>query len=854
MAIYHLSGTLISRSQGRSAVASAAYRSGERLTDERYQKVHDYTKRQDVAHREILTPEGAPAWMQNREKLWNFVEAFEKRKDAQLAREFNFSLPKELTIKQNLELTRAFVKRAFVDRGMVVDMAIHVDTKEDGLYPHAHVMLTTRVIEGDGFGPKARVWNDKALLLEWRALWGEMANHHLALNGHDLQIDHRTLMEQGIPLEPQHKIGPAVVQGQLARLADHQRIARENGERLLLEPGIALDVLTQQQSTFTHQDLARFVNRHTLDAEQFAAVTLKIKSHPRLVFLGLDERGWERFTTQNMLSLETTLLAQAFDLSQSQHHPVTGLVSPSYVLSVEQMDVFNDVMGPEGVRCILGAAGTGKSYLLGAAKEAWEASGYRVHGVTMAGIAAESLEGSSGIESRTLASRCWYWDKGEEHLTSKDILVVDEAGMLGSHQMARILDEVSHAKAKLILVGDTQQLQAIPAGSPFRAIVNQIGCSELREVRRQKVEWQQQATQAFAKGRVSDALASYGQHDNVHEFHTKSLAKQGIIALWNDVRLAHPEQTQILLAYTREDVKDLNEKAREMRHALGELGAERSFKTERGDRRFAENDRIYFLKNDRSLGVMNGTLGTIAGIGHNHLLVRLDDTARREPRTIDVKLELYNHLEHGYAATIHKAQGITVDRTYLLASQYLDAHATYVGMSRHRQSVDLFWSRQEFPSQRALIDTLSRERIKDFSADYLSQGPVGHSRVDAAQQDFARARGIEGFDALNKGIKQPFGRDEHYLEKRAQLDAFKAEFEAKNPEVAKEIQYHLLPKAAKEAIQHEIKMKEQATLEKRLIAELTQSKLNKEQEFRLEQERLWGKDFDRGGHGRGRSR
>ena len=137
-------------------------------------------------------------------------------------------------------------------------------------------------------------------------------------------------------------------------------------------------------------------------------------------------------------------------------------------LTPEQKTAFDHLVGHGDLKCVVGFAGTGKSYLLGAAREAWEAKGYAVRGVTLSGIAAENLEDSSGIESRTFASRSYYWDKGEQPLTNKDVLVVDEAGMLSSRQMARLLDEAEAGGAKVVLVGDPQQLQAIEAGAAFQ--------------------------------------------------------------------------------------------------------------------------------------------------------------------------------------------------------------------------------------------------------------------------------------------------------------------------------------------------------------------------------------------------
>ena len=248
--------------------------------------------------------------------------------------------------------------------------------------------------------------------------WAEVANKHLALNGHDLRIDHRTLAEQGISLEPQHKIGAAVARDRLVRMEDHQRIARENGDKLLADPSIALNAITRQQSTFTHQDIARFVNRHTVDAEQFSLVYEKVKSHESIVLLGKDEKDRERFTTSEMLNLESKMMERADGLSKSDTHSVREAHQAKALsqksLTPEQKTAFDHLVGQGDLKCVVGFAGTGKSYLLGAAKEAWEAEGYNVHGVTLSGIAAENLEGSSGIDSRTFASRSYYWDKGEQ--------------------------------------------------------------------------------------------------------------------------------------------------------------------------------------------------------------------------------------------------------------------------------------------------------------------------------------------------------------------------------------------------------------------------------------------------------
>ncbi|MBB5712786.1 MobQ family relaxase [Sphingomonas xinjiangensis] len=197
MAIYRFSAAIISRAKGRSSVAAAAYRSGSQLADERTGAVHDYTRKSDIQHSEILAPEGAPDWSLDRAALWNAVEAGERRKDAQLAREVQLALPRELNADRQIALLRGFVRSEFVARGMVADFSLHDHVGSDGqAQPHAHVMLTMRSINETGFGPKMREWNSDELLVHWREQWAHQANTQLAEAGEEVRIDHRTLAAQ----------------------------------------------------------------------------------------------------------------------------------------------------------------------------------------------------------------------------------------------------------------------------------------------------------------------------------------------------------------------------------------------------------------------------------------------------------------------------------------------------------------------------------------------------------------------------------------------------------------------------------------------------------------------------------
>jgi len=180
----HFDAKVISRAKGQSAVASAAYRAGEKLHDERLNKTFDYTRKEKVVYKEIMTPENAPAWAKDRETLWNKVEQSENRKDAQLTRDLIVAIPRELPSEQQIALVREFVQENFVNHGMIADVCIHENrTADGGKNPHAHIMLTLRELDGDGFGKKNREWNQKDVLLKWRNEWEKTVNKHLEQAG-----------------------------------------------------------------------------------------------------------------------------------------------------------------------------------------------------------------------------------------------------------------------------------------------------------------------------------------------------------------------------------------------------------------------------------------------------------------------------------------------------------------------------------------------------------------------------------------------------------------------------------------------------------------------------------------------
>lgn len=253
MAIYHLNVQVISRGQGRSCVAAAAYRAGEKLEDERQGLTHDYTRRHDVRETWIQMPSSAPEWMADRQTLWTAIDGAEKRKDAQTAREVNIALPRELTLEQQRAVVREFVQTAFVERGMVADVAIHEGHNVQEPNPHAHILLTTRTLIAEGFGPKNREWNAKELLVAWRTQWEITGNEALEDARQTGRIDARSLADQGLDRVP------TVHEGVAVRQMERRGIATDRGNinRAVREhAAVVVDLAAVRE------------NRHALERQQ----------------------------------------------------------------------------------------------------------------------------------------------------------------------------------------------------------------------------------------------------------------------------------------------------------------------------------------------------------------------------------------------------------------------------------------------------------------------------------------------------------------------------------------------------------------------------------------------------------
>jgi len=480
-----------------------------------------------------------------------------------------------------------------------------------------------------------------------------------------------------------------------------------------------IERVSREHSTFTSADLARAVAEQVQQAggglTRTAEMMKTIANDEKIVPLTAN-----RYTTREMLAIERGALASAKRLSHDAAYRVDDQATEAAVksrpLSEEQRTALEHLTAPTRLSVLEGLAGTGKSHLLGAAREAWEASGYEVRAAALAGKAAKGLQEGSGIRSQTVHSLLKDIDQGRDRLTERTVLVIDEAGMIGSRQFAHLLEQVDQAKAKVVLVGDANQLQPIDAGQLFERIGQEVGSARLTDIRRQRSAADREMVQALASGDTRAALDSLQARGRVHTANDREQAMHELVRDWNGSRDRSQPGEDLILGATRADTRALNRLARETLRERGELQRERVVDAAQGPLVLAEGDRIVVTRNAKILGMMNGDLATVTALterrGELEITAKLD-----EGRTRTWRLSEHPHIEHGYALTAHKAQGASVERAYVLAHESMSAREwSYVAGSRARDAVHLYAERSTADD---LERIMGRSHKKDTALDHL---------------------------------------------------------------------------------------------------------------------------------------
>ncbi|MGH9077087.1 MAG: MobF family relaxase [Acidimicrobiales bacterium] len=459
--------------------------------------------------------------------------------------------------------------------------------------------------------------------------------------------------------------------------------------------------LTAHRSSFDRRDLYQAhaqAARAGAWPDQVTAAADTFADHRGVVATGRDHPlAGPTWTTAELLTAETAVL----DSAARRRHTHTAVIADGDLaealaerpsLSAEQQAMVARLCAAgNGVEVVVGRAGTGKTFALDAARAGWSQAGIPVIGAALAARTAHALQAGTGIPSTTVDQLLA--DLGrpspQPALPVGGVLIIDEAGMVGTRKLAAVAAAAERYRTKLVLVGDARQLPEIDAGGAFAALAKTLDPVELTHNRRQAAEWERDALDQVRAGDPAAAVVVYRDHRRLTLAPTADAARQALIADWSSSRAAG--QSTLIVASTRAEVDDLNDLARQHLTAAGALGDPT---VTAGGRQFAVGDEVCAWRNDRRIGILNGTRATITAIDANNGDLTLAVAGRAVPagRSVVVPYEYAEagHLGHGYATTIHKAQGITVDRALVLGSDRLYREAGYTALSRARDRTDLY--------------------------------------------------------------------------------------------------------------------------------------------------------------------
>ena len=745
MAIYHLS-VKSGKNQSSTGTRGASHYA--------YINRDGKYKREDI---EFSQSGNLPTWAKDAKHFWKSADQYE-RANGRVYTELEISLPRELNQEQRQALIEKFVAHT-LGENFTYSYAIHNPLSSDGEQnPHVHLMFSERKLDGIdrneeqhfkrynaknpelGGAGKDRYFSARKFVSDVRMSWADIANDYMQSLGLDARIDHRSYQKIGTEIQSQNFRADYISHDKYLINENIQAIKKQNGDTIIERPSEALKVLTSTQSVFTMNELERFLSAHTDGEAQFLKAKEAVLTSPDLEMLfGKD---WVVFSSKELVSIEDSISTFVYNANQNSRiqKPVTLIdklplnavrTAETRTFNPEQEKAFYTLTSTDRISLLSGSAGTGKSYVLSAVSEAYKDSDYQVYGIALQAITAKAIAKDCDIESRTIASFLAKYESGNLEINNKTVLILDEAGMVGSRDMQKLLMLVEKHDAQIKLVGDSYQLNAVLAGSTFKFIQDNLdhkNIASLEDIQRQKhaVESEKmlEASKLLSKHKVGDALEIYKSIDAIREYETHDQALAKTVKSWSE----DPSDNKLMLAHKNSDVNALNAMARSILIDEGKLDAQsHSIQCYRGAIEIAVGEKIVFKQNNSAMNVSNGEVAQVIGF-------ELDESkkpkammvqSQNDHSIIKVDLSEYNHFRYGYANTIHSSQGMTVDSAYIVASETMNANLTYVALTRHKHNVEVNYSAENFqadkPNQSAfeqLKTSLSQSENKLYTTDY----------------------------------------------------------------------------------------------------------------------------------------
>jgi Ti-type conjugative transfer relaxase TraA len=755
MAIQFSRLDFVKRSVDKNACAKSAYNARDAVyfkgTQFQESKNYDWSHKEPNVYHSVLLPENADPKFLDKEYLWNTVEQKENRKNSQTALEMVLALPDDAVISDEdcRVLSIGFFQKYFVDKGLIVQLDIHAATKktilnvetgeleEYNCNRHAHALITTRRLKENGqefcdhkardLMPEVRLY--RVIEAEaWGKHWAEYQNQEFEKNGLDLRVDPCGII-------PEKHLGPVRMRHPAFNNLENE-IRHELNQIESQEPDKILENLTATKNIFTVEDVERFLIKHIfLDRENVRNAFWKQEQVIQLIDCKTNQ-PLNKFTSQIVLEEEQRIMRLADSIQKNKGFFIQD-ISVAKALNTEQKVAFKNIIDGQKLSCIEGFAGTGKSHLLIALKNAYEAEGYIVRGFGPDHATVQVLKEKGFIEAQTLHRFLFSFHHQKENIhKNKEVWIIDEAGKLGNKPLEEFLKALKQAKAQVILSGDSAQFSSVERGGMFKNFSERYGAQKLVNIQRQKHDQDRLIAKDLATGKMGYAIDLLAKQQGIHWTTNENEAKETLVQRWAIDQAAFPNQTAIIIAHANQDVKELNELVHLYRKEKGELG-EKDYlcETMHGKILVSTGDHLEFRGTNKKLGLTNGMIGTLIKASPKQFTVKLKEIERE----ISFNPKDYQAFQLAYASTNYRSQGKTIDRAYVLHSKNLDKAGFYVGLTRHVDRAHLFVAKTQVSCLADLKKQAYRSTKKVTTLGFTTAKEITQQQQQLERQEHIQA-------------------------------------------------------------------------------------------------------------------
>ncbi|WP_371220022.1 AAA family ATPase [Orientia tsutsugamushi] len=718
MAIQFARIEFLRRSEGGDSCRKAAYNARTIVKNKQTGIRYNFSRKKDNVYHTVLIPDYVNQDFKNIQTLMNEVERTETRENSKLLKDIVIALPdeKELNLEHRIELTHRIVDAMeWVQNGLGVQIDIHKPQIGDKNW-HVHILVTTRRFKenGEELGDKAVDLEAKFITVkgQWRIIKDSKMIYEIAK-----EETNAYFAELGLPYRvdetskvPGKHIGPRRIRNLINEVLNENELRKEAHLKIINDADVIMDSITHYKSIFTKQDVEKAV-KDIPDLTAREQLVQKVLSSNRILELYHDDgESSKYFTTIEVRNEETRIIRIANKINDQVYYnniynlksDIEGLAN----VSEEQKQALRHILlSTSGVRVLRGRAGTGKSYVLIKAHKLATNRGQKVIGIAPTHKAVSELRSKGYTEVYTVKGFLY---NRKKIFMQDSLIVVDEAGMVGTKAYAELFRVVRNNNCQLILAGDEKQLASIERGGMFEMLSNIFGSHVLVNIRRQSENWSREAAMEFAESNILSGITLLRQNNCVRFDNTLQDSMSKLIYNWSLSKFKPHEK--LVITVRNKDVDILNSSIRSLLKANGTLKGTEYERSIDGRKEFyMAGDRIVFQTSDKDLQIQNSEFATLTSVSKNKFIAKTD-TGKEvsfDPSEIQFK--------HGYASTVYKVQGASIKDVYVLHNGASNISSSYVAMTRHIKSLKLYCNNEATKSINSLINQLSRPNEKSAS-------------------------------------------------------------------------------------------------------------------------------------------